>query len=425
MTIKLPNPVKTYIQQKVPSGITLHKNDKALYVKTSKTINGSAKVLSKVVNIGLDQSMTEADMKDAFEKTLAIALNVKNQFNTQLNNPNFTSFHKPTAVGVGTLGSVFDMGFTKIYGANSDKQQESNKAFFNDLVEYFGYDKPLADWTEEMIDGLKSFLAKKIAERPKNMTGTVSNQSINKRLGVLRSIFKYALSKRLLANDQLINPDPRIKNMGISDLTRGQSKSKPAFTEFEQEQFLVVIDKCGDKFWYDAFAWAFDTGMRHLGELDGFRIDDIDFGRKTITFFRPKTKKFSVEMPLTDRCLGIAKRRMKDAQARKDRKVFPCSASSRRHHWDKYLQMCNFNNKFTPYTTRHTCITRLAEKGISPKVVMDWAGHSVIETTMKYYTKSSSILLNEAVSALQNTRVEFDDSNNDSMIGHNSKKARK
>ena len=70
---------------------------------------------------------------------------------------------------------------------------------------------------------LKTFVAKKIAERPKNMTGTVSNNSINKRLGVLRSIMKYALSKRLLANDQLINPDPRVKNMGVADLPRGQS----------------------------------------------------------------------------------------------------------------------------------------------------------------------------------------------------------
>jgi len=123
----------------------------------------------------------------------------------------------------------------------------------------------------------------------------------------------------------------------------------------------------------------------------------------------------------------IAKRRMKDAQARKDRKVFPSSASSRRHHWNKYLQLCNFNNAFTPYTTRHTFITRLAEKGMSPKVCMDLAGHSCIETTMKYYTKSSSLLLNEAIQSLQNNRVEFDDCNNDSMIGHNSnkKKARK
>ena len=55
---------------------------------------------------------------------------------------------------------------------------------------------------------------------------------------------KYALSKRLLSNDQLINPDTRIKNMGIVDLPRCQSKRKPAFTDREQEQFLQLIEKC-------------------------------------------------------------------------------------------------------------------------------------------------------------------------------------
>ena len=297
--IRLPAPVKTYIQQKCPQGITLFKNDKALYVKQAKMVNGKNTVLTKVVNMGLVQSMSEAEMKQQFEDTLTIAVNVKKQFKQQLDNPNFTSFHKPKAVGVGTLGSVFEMGFLKMFGNNSEKQQESNKAFFEDLKEFFGYDKRLSDFTEEDIDGFKSWVARKIAERDKNMRGTVSNNSINKRLGVLRSIFKYALKKRLLENEQLINPDERVKNMGIEDLPRNASLRKPAFTEVEQEQFLQIIKKCGDQEWYDMFAWAFDTGMRHLGELDSFTIDNIDWGRKTITFWRPKTKKWSVEMPLT------------------------------------------------------------------------------------------------------------------------------
>ena len=172
------------------------------------------------------------------------------------------------------------------------------------------------------------------------------------------------------------------------------------------------------------FAWAFDTGMRHDGELDNFSIDNIDFGRKTITFWRSKTKGWSVEMPLTPRCIEIAKRNLKDAQSRPGRKVFPSSASARRSAWDKYVRMCNFNNHFTPYTTRHTFITRLAEKDVNPKVTMELAGHSVIETTLTYYTKSTSLVLQKAISALTNNRD--DDSNDvkaDTMIGHNSRKA--
>ena len=420
--------VKTYIQQNCPQGITLHRNDKALYVKVTKTVNGKPTTLSKVVNMGLANTMSDAEIKSAFEATLVTAIGVKRQFAEQINNPNFTSFHRPEAVGVGTLGSVFDMMFNTQWGQASDKQQYLVKHFFKDLKEYFGYDKPLANWSEEMIDDFKQWVAKKIAEREKNMTGTVSNNSINKRLGVLRSIKKYAMKKRLLNNDQLINPDPRVKNMGIVDLPRGETKRKPAFAEFEQEQFLALIKKCGDEFWYDQWAWAFDTGMRHEGELDNFTIDNVDFGRNTVTFWRSKTKGWSVEMPLTQRCIEIAKRRLKDAQARPDRKVFPTSATQRRSNWEKYIRMCNFNQKFTPYTTRHTFITRLAEKNVNPKVAMELAGHSVIETTLTYYTKSSSTVLNNAILALQNNRTDDSnivENNDNSMIGHNSRRALK
>jgi len=427
--IKLKAEVKTYIQSNCPQGITLHR-DKNLYVKQSKMINGKAQTLTKTINIGLEQNMSVAEMKEQFETILSEALNVKRQFAIQLSNPNFTSFHKPTAVGVGTMGSVFNMMFTKEWGQCTSQQQNMVKNFYKDLEEFFGSDKRLSEFSEELIDSFKEFCAKKIAERPANMTGTVSNNSINKRLGVLRSIMRYALSKRLLSNDQLINPDLRVKNMGIPDLPRGQTKRKPAFTDREQEQLLQMMIKCGDQDAYDLWAWAFDTGMRHDGELDNFTIDNVDFSRKTITFWRPKTKCWSVEMVLTPRMTEILVRRRKEAQLRNDRKVFPSTSGSRRSNWDKYIRMCNFNKNFTPYTTRHTYITRLAEEDVNMKVVMELAGHTCIETTMTYYTKSSSKLLHNAMLKISNGYVDTkNDSivkeNEDSMIGHNSKKALK
>ena len=45
--------------------------------------------------MGLEQGMSVSECKEAFETTLATAINVKRQFKQQLENPNFTSFHKP------------------------------------------------------------------------------------------------------------------------------------------------------------------------------------------------------------------------------------------------------------------------------------------------------------------------------------------
>ena len=435
--IKLKPHLKTYIQQALKShaGITL-KKDKALYVKVSKMINGEEVPLSKTINLGIDNSSSDAEVKKAYSDTLVQALGVLANFKQQLDDPNFFSFRKKQALGDGTLEAVFDMMFVKQWGLCSEGQQKQVRIFFADVKEFFGADCKLSKITEDRVfgypnnktnqleNGFVQWVARKIAERPKNMTGSVSNSTINKRLGIIRMIQSFAIGKRLLSSDQLINPDPRVKNLGIKNLPKGQSKRKPAFRLWEQEQFLKVIEKSGDQFWYDHWAFAFDLGMRHKGELDSFTIDNVDFGRKTITFSRPKTKQYSVETPLPPRALKILKRRLPEAQKRDDRKVFPTTAGSRIHNWYKYIERCNFNKHFTPYTTRHTYITQLAEEGVNPKVAMELAGHKVIETTLSYYTKSSSKTLEDAMMRLHNARQEYEIDTaveENSMIGHNSK----
>ena len=66
------------------------------------------------------------------------------------------------------------MMFVKEWGGCTEKQQDLVKAFYSDLKEYFGDDKRLSEFTEEQIDDFKNWVAKKIAERPKNMTGLIA-----------------------------------------------------------------------------------------------------------------------------------------------------------------------------------------------------------------------------------------------------------
>ena len=68
---------------------------------------------------------------------------------------------------------------------------------------------------------------------------------------MLRQIKGYALSKRLLSTGQLINPDPRVKNLGIVNLPKGQAQRKPAFTLWEQEQYLALVKKEDTEFLHD------------------------------------------------------------------------------------------------------------------------------------------------------------------------------
>ena len=121
------------------------------------------------------------------------------------------------------------------------------------------------------------------------------------------------------------------------------------------------------------------------------------------------------------------KRRREVAMKNEGNRFFPISKSSLRHHWDEYIKLSGLNDEYTPYSTRHTFITRLVEADVSPKAVQHLAGHKSIETTLQYYTHSTNEVLENAITKLENYK-----SNKAkkvapvaSMIGHNSRKVLK
>ena len=257
-----------------------------------------------------------------------------------------------------------------------------------------------------------------------NNYNSCSTNTVNKRLGLLRQLTSFAIKQRLFSLDDCI--DPSAKNFGIQDERRAESKPKPALSIAEENQLLDTCKLREDGFWYDVIVFAIDTGLRHDGELNKFTPDEIDFGKKTMTLKRPKTGKWST-VPLTNRALEVVKRRREVALKNDGNRFFPISKSSLRHNWDKYIKLSGLNDEYTPYSTRHTFITRLVEADVSPKAVQHLAGHKSIETTLQYYTHSTNEVLENAITKLENYK-----SNKAkkvapvaSMIGHNSRKVLK
>ena len=188
---------------------------------------------------------------------------------------------------------------------------------------------------------------------------------------------------------------------------------------------LDTIAQREDGFWYDVIVFAIDTGLRHDGELNKFTPDEIDFGKKTMTLKRPKTGKWST-VPLTNRALEVVKRRREVALKNDGNRFFPISKSSLRHNWDKYIKLSGLNDEYTPYSTRHTFITRLVEADVSPKAVQHLAGHKSIETTLQYYTHSTNEVLENAITKLEEyKKVKAKKAEVSSLIGHNSRKVLK
>ena len=374
-----------YIKDKLPRSITLRKNNN-LYVKKSKIITPKEPpiTLSKVIQVPIKSSQTEAEQKTEFEKSLAEALAVKRQMELQLNDKNF--IHKLLQNNTEpTLTSVFK---------NLTIQNSLQEDYYKDIIYFFGENKKLNSFSVSEIEEFKKFLVNHIKNRKNNYRKTCSNTSINQRLGCLRIILREALKNKLIEEKDLPNPNPRVNNMGVEDLPRKHSQQKFALTKSEQK---LLLNNTSNSFWFDLFSFAFDTGLRHEGELNKIRPSDVDYGRRTIQFYRPKTGQMSVDIPLTNSAYEILNKRKQNNNL-----FFPVSISSIRNFWYKYISLCNFHKKFTPYSTRHTFITRLAEEDTNPKIAMELAGHKCIETTLKFYTHSSSKKLKEAISKLEN-----------------------
>jgi integrase len=42
------------------------------------------------------------------------------------------------------------------------------------------------------------------------------------------------------------------------------------------------------------------------------------------------------------------------------------------------------DSQFVPYCLRHTCASRLAQRGVHIAVIKQWMGHKTIQITMRY-----------------------------------------
>ena len=425
--------MRSSVKQKVlallPKGISL-KRDNALWIKKSKkfTHNGERKekTLTASVKLGITPDMSDAKAMEQFDKQLEVALREKGEMTKNLSNRFFLEQPEPVKLsGQAYIKNVYENLVAK--GTWKGKHAELVNLYYKDTMNFFAEKDNNNPTVFDLhnfftVKDFKDWCAKQVVNRKMNMRGTVNTNSVNKRLGVWRQITAEAIRTKLFSLSDTM--DASKKNFGIEDEARNQSKPKPPLSVEQEEHLLDTIKEHNDSFWWDCIVVALDTGVRHDGELNRLNTDMISFGKKELQFKRPKTGTWST-IPLTARALEVFKRRREIALKDENNRFFPVSKSSIRHNWDKYRQKAGLSDKYTPYCTRHTFITRLVEAGVSPKAVMDLAGHGAIETTLTFYTHSTNEILSTAISDLEkyrNKKARNTAKAPVSMIGHNSKR---
>ena len=114
--------------------------------------------------------------------------------------------------------------------------------------------------------------------------------------------------------------------------------------------------------------------------------------------------------------------RYKDvALTRTSQRMFSLSKHKIEAMFKKYKELCNIEDH-TPYITRHTFGTRLAERGVDCKVISKMMGHTCVETAQRYYIKATEKGIERAVKLTDLSDEQYDAfiDNVNSSIGHNS-----
>lgn len=227
------------------------------------------------------------------------------------------------------------------------------------VCEYFGFDKDVTSITPSEIAMMKVHFAEK----------GLTPATVNRKIAALSKMLRIAL------DNGIISSMPRIKwNEDV--------KTKFRFLDDDEEKLLLKYwELNNDQEMVDLTTLLLDTGARCYSEMMAAKWDDFGGSFKTVTFWHTKTNKPRT-VPLTKRSVEIIKR----LYGYKGDNAGPFTNVSKgrmRSTWDTMRGSLNFHD-VTPHTLRHTCCTRLVAGGADLKRVMEWMGHTAVQTTMRY-----------------------------------------
>ena len=197
-----------------------------------------------------------------------------------------------------------------------------------------------------------------------------SNAVINQKMGYLRVVLEEMEEDGYIEMIKFPKPRPT-KNSKVHYLTNDMEK--------ELLDYLVEHKYKAAK---DIIACLIDLGCR-VNELLGLEKRFVDFDNNQINFNDRKNDQ-AVAVPMTNRvrdnltnhCIGL-----KDFD-----KVFLYNYSELNAIWQKARKYLGYADKkfYTIHLCRHTCASRLVQRGVPILLVKDWLGHEDIENTMIY-----------------------------------------
>ena len=198
-----------------------------------------------------------------------------------------------------------------------------------------------------------------------------SNAVINQKMGYLRVVLQEMEEDGFIEMIKMPKPRPT-KNSKVHYLTEDMERELLSWLNcMQRNREAKDIVEC-----------LIDLGCR-VNELLNLEKRFVDFDNNQINFNDRKNDQ-AVAVPMTKRVQSIIKRYYREV---KDfDRLFTLNYSELNAIWQKARKDLGYADKkfYTIHLCRHTCASRLVQRGVPILLVKDWLGHEDIENTMIY-----------------------------------------
>jgi len=144
----------------------------------------------------------------------------------------------------------------------------------------------------------------------------------------------------------------------------------------------------------DLFVFLVDTGCR-FSEAQKLKASDIDLTGRTVCFSKTKANR-PRSIPLTVRAVEALEPNMPPTR---NGVIWTLTYRQMQRIYDESRVAVGLDPGLTLHSARHTCLSRLAQKGISLPQLQAWGGHSQLANLQRYIHLQTD-RLSECVEAL-------------------------
>lgn len=196
-----------------------------------------------------------------------------------------------------------------------------------------------------------------------------ANATVNRKLAQISRLLKHAYELEIVTR---VPPIPRLK----------EAEGRTRFlSEDEETNLLHTFHVWGMDQYKNMTTFLLYTGCR-CGEALNLKWTDVNFEKNLVTFWETKGGRART-IPLPKKAL----------QALEDQQGFNPHGPFRgftydgyKSAWDRIRAELGYaeDPQYVPHMLRHTCASRLVQRGQDIRRVKEWMGHAAIQVTARY-----------------------------------------